>query len=201
MRKVLFLLFLFVYLQGSDVEIPLNTRLSRQEFLSSFIQPDSVGAEIGVMYGAFAYHFLLSKNPKKLYLIDPWCYRYEGKRVHYETSPEILAEDDILYEKICRLFEEFENVEILRLRSEDAVAFFEDEFFDYVYIDGEHTFKAVLNDLTLYLSKVKIGGYLIGDDYGWTGIAPAVHKFLAMHRKQCKFIAQKEGQYIIKRIK
>jgi cephalosporin hydroxylase len=37
--------------------------------------------------------------------------------------------------------------------------------FDWIYIDGDHHYEAVLQDLELYFPKVKVGGYIVYDDY------------------------------------
>lgn len=36
---------------------------------------------------------------------------------------------------------------------------------DWSYIDGDHTYEAVLADLHAYAHKVRPGGFLAGDDY------------------------------------
>ena len=44
---------------------------------------------------------------------------------------------------------------------------FDDNFFDYIYIDAEHSYKAVKKDLLLWYPKLKKNGYIFGDDYYW----------------------------------
>ena len=39
--------------------------------------------------------------------------------------------------------------------SESASKKFNDDYFDYIYIDGEHSFKAVYDDLTYWFPKLK----------------------------------------------
>ncbi len=90
--------------------------------------------------------------------------------------------------------------------SENVCNRFENEYFDYVYIDGEHSYEAVTRDLTNYFCKVKIGGWIIGDDYGWTGIAQAVHDFLEKHKGEYTFLTESDsgktgGQFAIQRIR
>jgi len=46
---------------------------------------------------------------------------------------------------------------------------FEDSFFDIIYIDGNHEPEYVLEDAVLSFRKLKIGGYLIFDDYNFEG--------------------------------
>ncbi len=178
--------------------LPNDGRVDRANYVSSLINPGDIGAEIGVARGVFAYHVLLQKNPSKLYLIDPW--------EEYSQSNATQLERNKQYEHVCGYFEPYENVEIMRLKSEDAVTMFPDDYFDYVYIDGEHSYAAVTRDLTNYFSKVKVGGHLIGDDYGWTGIMPAVQDFLKAHQDDCLFLVdpyagQSGGQFAIKRLK
>lgn len=184
---------------------PHDGRFARAEFVSSLIKPGVVGAEIGVCMGVFAYHVLLANEPSKLYLIDPWEYGLQTD-VELDPTPEKQKARDYQYEHVCQVFDPFSNVEIVRMKSEDAAILFDDEYFDYVYIDGEHSYAAVLRDLTNYLPKIKVGGYLIGDDYGWTGIMPAVQEFLAMHQGELfwlgdPYCGKTGGQFAIRRIK
>jgi predicted O-methyltransferase YrrM len=53
--------------------------------------------------------------------------------------------------------------------------------FDLCYIDGDHRYEAVRDDILACKSLVRPGGYIGGHDYGWydcPGVAPAVHDFL-----------------------
>ena len=36
---------------------------------------------------------------------------------------------------------------------------------DILFIDGDHSYQAVINDFTLYEGLVKSGGYIVFDDY------------------------------------
>lgn len=65
----------------------------------------------------------------------------------------------------------------------DAVASqFEDESFDLVFIDADHTEEWVARDLAAWAPKVKRGGVVCGHDYGsrnWPGVKIAVDRFFA----------------------
>ena len=59
---------------------------------------------------------------------------------------------------------------------------FPDEYFDWVYIDGNHLYEYVKEDLEVSLRKTKAGGLITGDDYtegGWWegGVKKAVDEF------------------------
>lgn len=206
-----FFKFFFVYMIGSYLNplfaegVPHDGRFERAEFVASLIKKGDVGAEIGVSLGVFAYHVLLQNQPSKLYLIDPWEY---GLQRDVEINPtfekQILR--DLDYEAVCKLFAPYSNIKIIREKSEDAVTHFPNDFFDYVYIDGEHSYEAIKRDLSNYFPKIKIGGYLIGDDYGWAGIAIAVQEFLSEHRDELFWLVdpysgKSGGQFAIRRLR
>lgn len=148
----------------------------------------SVCAEIGVDEGEFSGQILNTIAPKKLHLIDPWRHE-EGDR--YQDSkygglgPDGQAVMEERYEKVReRLAAEVraDRVEIHRELSSTASRGFEDSYFDWLYIDGNHLYECVKQDLELYCPKVKDGGYLAGDDYGaagwWeNGVQRAVDEF------------------------
>jgi hypothetical protein len=49
----------------------------------------------------------------------------------------------------------------------------------FIYIDANHDYADVYNDITHYWDLVEPGGMLCGDDYGWTGVHRAVTQFAA----------------------
>jgi 2-hydroxy-3-keto-5-methylthiopentenyl-1-phosphate phosphatase len=56
------------------------------------------------------------------------------------------------------------RIEFVRKISMDAITMFEDNSIDVIYIDGNHEYTHVLEELTHYWKKLKVGGILIGDD-------------------------------------
>ena len=57
------------------------------------------------------------------------------------------------------------NYEIIRKFSMDAVKDFADNSLDFVFIDGNHSFQYVVNDIAEWSKKVKVGGIISGHDY------------------------------------
>ena len=47
----------------------------------------------------------------------------------------------------------------------DALKYFQDDSLDFVYLDGNHDFVNVTQDIHYWLKKVKPGGILSGHDY------------------------------------
>lgn len=118
----------------------------------------TTGAEIGVEAGIYS-EILCQANPQlKLYCIDPWK-AYHGYREHVTQ-----AKLENLYEETLKRLKPY-NCKIVRKFSEEAHLDFPNESLDFVYIDGNHEFLHVAQDLTFWSPKVKKGGIVAGDDY------------------------------------
>ncbi len=73
--------------------------------------------------------------------------------------------------------------------SENAVVQFADSSLDFVFIDGNHTYPAVKNDIKLWTPKIRSGGILSGDDYNtWEGVPQAVNEFIKETNLKLNFV-------------
>jgi len=128
----------------------------------NLIQKGFVCAEIGVWQGDFSSQ-ILSKRPKKLHLIDPWA-----SQPHYQNRLYSIDQTrmDAIFYYIKRHYSDWEEVEIHRQYSEDVN--FKKNYFDWIYVDGNHSYRHVKKDLEHFLPFMKKGGFICGDDYGWT---------------------------------
>lgn len=126
---------------------------NRDELARFFV---GVGAEIGVEQGK--YTEILAKYAKKVYAVDAWAV-YRGYREH--VSQDKL---DKFKETVWNKFKNT-NVEVMVDFSMDAVKQFDDEELDWVYIDGNHEFQNVTNDIAQWSKKVKKGGIVAGHDF------------------------------------
>jgi hypothetical protein len=116
------------------------------------------GAEIGVEQGVFSEVLCKSIPNLKLWSIDSWK-AYRGYRDH--VSQEKL---DGFYEITKERLKSY-NVELVRKFSMDAVKDFKDGSLDFVYIDGNHSFIHVAQDLDAWSKKVRDGGIIAGHDF------------------------------------
>ena len=113
------------------------------------------GVEIGTYLGHWALTWC-SRNPQlHLTCIDP--YRPYSARESAETQEAIYQEALVRLEP-C-------NATIVRKASLDAVNDFEDGSLDFVSIDGDHFFDAVIQDLIYWVPKVRNGGLICVHDY------------------------------------
>jgi predicted O-methyltransferase YrrM len=60
------------------------------------------------------------------------------------------------------------NCKLIRDKSENVVSTFQDNSIDLLHIDGNHSEDLSYKDATLYLPKVKSGGFIFFDDIYWT---------------------------------
>lgn len=128
----------------------------------------TVCAEIGVWKGEFSEQILRITSPKLLHLIDPWEFQSEfSDRMYGGAVAKNQRDMDLIYEKVKQRLGSRRNVLVNRGKSEDVLTALPDDYFDWVYVDGNHSYDYVLNDLEACLRKVKTGGKITGDDYNW----------------------------------
>jgi len=182
----------------------------KRDFLLLMMPKYSVCAEIGVHLGDFSERILKIVKPKELHLIDPWKYEESDvydKSLYGGKSGKNQAHLDDRYEKVSKRFiSQIENgrVKLARGFSSKILQNFEDNYFDWIYIDGNHQYDFVKKDLELGINKVKNGGYLTGDDYteeGWWqgGVKKAVDEFVELG--YLNVVKIKSKQFIVKNTK
>lgn len=145
-----------IKLKGSPAEIP---DCSRDDLPQFFVEMGfKVGAEIGIHKGAFTEKFC--QAGLKMYAIDPWmAYKGAGRTQEEQTR------QDFLYGHTQRTLAPYKDCQIIRKTSMEALKDFEENSLDFVYIDGDHRFLFVAEDIYEWYSKVKKGGIVSGHDY------------------------------------
>jgi hypothetical protein len=76
------------------------------------------------------------------------------------------------------------NAEIVRAASLDVVDSFTNRSIDFLYIDGNHEFDPVMQDMIRWIPKVKENGIVALHDYcvfWWSGVMTAVNAFTSAH--------------------
>ena len=159
-------------------------------------------AEVGIGYGTHAKHVLKTTQVDQLYLVDPM--------VFYPNDG--FADDVMKHEAVTpgNNFNEFAD----HIRSElstwksrftwfrqpsltitnDQIA---DRSLDCVFVDGDHSYAAVLADLTFWWKKVRPGGQLLGDDYWMPDVQRAVEQFARANRLTYDFLYRPGSTYKI----
>lgn len=106
---------------------------------------NAVCAEIGTLYGDFAREIISRTNPEKLHIVE-----MEWKNFKSMGMEKDIEQGRILMHNGC---------------SWEVLDTFPDNYFDWIYIDANHTYFAVKKDIKVAIRKIKQDGYLIFNDY------------------------------------
>ncbi len=145
-----------------------------------------VGAEVGVWCGS-ASSVLLNDCPSlTLHMIDRWS-PFTPKCKEYAVKGDTMSrmsqrEHDKAYGQASDAVKFAGNRAVIkRGESVKIAATYDNEYFDFVFIDAEHSMVAALSDMYAWYPKIKPGGLLCGHDYGhkrFPGVALAVKNFI-----------------------
>lgn len=120
--------------------------LPRRDLLMRKMRPGGRGAEIGVFKGDFSRTILNACLPSELHLIDI----------------------DLTTHAIAKLFQKEVTAGKVVLHEGEAVPVlqgFPDEYFDFIYIDANHSYRSVKGDIAAATPRLKPEGFLIFNDY------------------------------------
>jgi len=143
--------------------------------LLKFIRPGMIGAEIGVQQALSSVE-ILKAGVKKLICIDPWK-AYPG---YDEVDGIPVAQFEAWRKTALENLQHFARkgrVAVIEKTSEQAVEEYdvfealqlEGRKFDFVFIDGNHSFDYTWRDILLFWPYVKPGGIICGHDYTVSG--------------------------------
>lgn len=117
----------------------------RETMIRGHLPKEGLVAEIGSLYGDNARTILEGTRPRELHLVDRdfSVLRRETVASGLDSGVVKLHEND----------------------SATALASFPDEYFDWIYIDGDHSYEGVKRDIDQAVRKVKRDGLLVFNDY------------------------------------
>jgi hypothetical protein len=146
------------------------------------IKKKPIVAELGVLNGKNAERLYEILSPAQLFLIDSWSAsivdEYVRNNSHRAWTGGVekyasyfggaLTEQstfDNLYKRVFETFEKYDNVEIIRSDTTNAVQILKDKLtgskgLDLVYVDASHQYEAVFDDLWGYQAILNPDGLL-----------------------------------------
>lgn len=178
---------------------PIRLRISRHRELLTLWRDLGyrVGAEIGVETGKYSEEICRAIPGIKLYCVDPWQ-AYDRYADHVSQS----RLDNFYNVAVSRLIHmNHFNVEIIRKTSLEAVKQFEPGSLDFVFIDGNHHFDFVVQDIIAWTPIVRRGGIVAGHDYKPEGsetipipfgVIEAVNAYTAAHKIHDWFVLTRD---------
>ena len=138
------------------------------------------GAEIGVCLGDFSREILKAVDPELLVLIDVW------QHIDLGYQDKLMGHNGIQlkrYRAVCREFGLDTRVKIIRDLSAALSLTIPEKHLDWIYIDGDHSYRGCRADLDIADTLVKDSGLIMGHDYDplHPGVIQAVDEFVAAH--------------------
>jgi len=135
----------------------------RSEFVKQYLSKltsKQIGVEVGTFQGDFSKE-ILENTSLKLYMVDVWRslgneYNDASNHKYYQTAYADTMNNIKGYE---------DRAVMIRSNSRQAVELFNDESLDFVFIDANHAYDFVKEDIELWYPKVKKGGIFAGHDY------------------------------------
>ena len=165
----------------------------RREDLPSFIttSDNPIGVELGVSQGNFSTLLLQRYNFKEFYCIDSWSSRSHTMKQYLKA-----------YNKL----KQFKIANIIRSTFKEFLNEIEDEYFDFIYIDGygrrdgkPDRYNFSEETIQQWYCKLKPGGIYSGHDYckQYPGTIEDVNNFAEKHNKQINVTTEKKNSWWI----
>ncbi|MCA1368062.1 class I SAM-dependent methyltransferase [Bradyrhizobium sp. BRP14] len=134
---------------------------------------NGIAAEVGAAFGDYTGEIIQRNKPSELHLIDAWDtdrYRVGMETIQKKFSGQIKEQKLHLHQGY----------------STERLKDFSDRFFDWVYIDTNHTYQTTWEELVLCDAKVKRDGRIAGHDF-CTGnvVRPMVYGVVQSVAKFC----------------
>ena len=144
------------------------------------------GCEIGIATGINSQIILKELNIKKFYLIDIWD-NYDGYKWLWSKHN---------YELVKKKFQNDARIIIKKDYSKNVVKEIKDNSLDFIYIDGNHQYDFVYQDISLWYSKIKINGIISGHDISLPEVINAVKDYC--NNNEIEYIINPPDWYFIK---
>jgi hypothetical protein len=161
---------------------------STRKKLVAALPRQAVVAEIGVQCGDFSRSILRKAKPRRLHLIDCWEVYREDLEYPHDGFAGSQNDHQRNHDRVlARFAAEIATGRVMLHRgySVPVLRTFPDAYFDWIYIDANHTYDAVSSELAAAMPKIKPGGVIAGHDYidspYWRnrnfGVVEAVNEF------------------------
>lgn len=116
------------------------------------------GAEVGVADGRYSLTLLQTIPNLRLVCVDPWePYRGNtrgGPREQHERNYRLAQERLVPY-----------GAMLVRSKSMDAIRLVAPESLDFVYLDANHSYRYIRNDIAEWSTRVRRSGVIAGHDF------------------------------------
>lgn len=118
--------------------------------------------EIGVEFGGFTdlYYDHITSIGGHIWLLDLWS--TEGNDFFFSTRDGQVEKG---HQQILKKYGDKKNVTLIKGSSFEKHSTFDDNFFDWIYIDADHSYNGIKTNIEKWFPKLKVGGVFSGHDY------------------------------------
>lgn len=152
------------------------------------------GAEIGVADGRFSEYLCKTIPNLELICVDTWEPYSENRwYLGYSRRDNNRPNEELARERMAPY-----KAKMIKGFSMNAARDIENESLDFVYIDANHAFDFVIQDIIEWSKKVKTGGIVSGHDYysfRHAGVKEAVNIYAKIHNKEISTTDEKESSW------
>jgi predicted O-methyltransferase YrrM len=164
----------------------LTNSHSHSELLDDFLSKNKISnfLEIGVNEGSNLF-YLAKKHPNIFFWgVDPYYQTVSEIEEVIHGIHKTVYENDKYTQMLDRIRNlKLDNITLIKKTSFQASNDFSDCELDFVFIDGLHSYENVVEDINLWLPKVKKGGVLAGHDFSleWFSVVRAVEDTIGLN--------------------
>ena len=119
--------------------------------------------EIGVFKGDFLDYLVKECNIGTIDAVD----LFEGTTCSGDADGNNVVYYDVGISYV-ELLEKYKYMQNIKIHKSNSITFLQNQYdntYDIIYIDGDHSYNGVKNDLINAYRKIKNGGYIMGHDY------------------------------------
>lgn len=133
------------------------------------VGPGARGVEVGVFRGAMSQK-LLDGGVVRLFMVDNWLPACEQPE-HYKATGDWhslrpidgVASDERKAREVARRSNG--RAVVMKMPSVEAARQINDGSMDFVFLDADHSYEGLRDDIAAWLPKVRKGGWIGGHDY------------------------------------
>lgn len=154
--------------------------------------------EIGVFYGIHLFDVARTFPSAQLYGVDPW--------LDYEEYPEYKGQQNTIFNGFQRNLSKCPDksrIQAYRGFSNDIVPQFPNDYFDIIFVDGNHETEYVYKDGCMSFEKTKSGGYIVFDDMDekdWPQTREGVRQFEKEFEGKIEMVVNLTAQIVFKKL-
>jgi cephalosporin hydroxylase len=151
-----------------------TAHMALPRIVQEHIEHPTTGVEVGVAFGSMSIWLTRLLPQLRMLCVDPFIGYDPG-----DGMSEIMTNSGDDIERLVRwrfANEGHGRLNLVRQTSEQAAASVADQSQDFVFIDADHRYEAVVQDIQMWRPKVRSGGLLCGHDFcpQWASVVSAV---------------------------